>query len=215
MGQDGKAWVVNTINSFFDTLDSRLKYHKSNKLKCAMGVNEDLQFEALKSMLHLIQNVKFGGHAKPFMKGIMCTINSLISLYKELKEEGQQYLCSYQVNQDPLELFFAQVRSLGGPNNHPRAADFCSRFRTLSMCSNSVVDNVLSPNTNVTPDTETSEYSWNALSVAAEDFSNSDGLLEQDEEEELQFELPGRTDPEAVQYISGYVARKVGSVFIV
>ena len=180
-----------------------------------MGVNEDLQFEALKSMLHLIQNVKFGGHAKPFMKGIMCTINSLISLYKELKEEGQQYLCSYQVNQDPLELFFAQVRSLGGPNNHPRAADFCSRFRTLSMCSNSVVDNVLSPNTNVTPDTETSEYSWNALSVAAEDFSNSDGLLEQDEEEELQFELPGRTDPEAVQYISGYVARKVGSVFIV
>ena len=52
-------------------------------------------------------------------------------------------LCTYKVNQDPLELFFAQVRSLGGPNNHPRAADFCSRFRTLSMCSNSVVDNVL------------------------------------------------------------------------
>ena len=58
-------------------------------------------------------------------------------------------------------------------------------------------------NPNVTPDTETSEYSWNALGVAEEDFSNNDGLLEQDEEEELQFELYGRTDPEAVQYISG------------
>ena len=58
-------------------------------------------------------------------------------------------------------------------------------------------------NPNVTPDTETSEYSWNALGVAEEDFSNNDGLLEQDEEEELQFELHGRTDPEAVQYISG------------
>ena len=215
MGQDGKAWVVNTINDFFDALDSRLKYHKSNKIKCAMGINEDLQFEALKSMLHLIQNVKFGGYSKPFMKGIMCTINSLISLYMELKDEGQQYFCTYQVNQDPLELFFAQVRSLGGPNNHPRAADFCSRFRTLSMCSNSVVDNVLSPNTNITPDTESSEYSWNALGVAEEDFSNNDGLLEQDEEEELQFELPGRTDPEAVQYISGYVAQEVCCVFIV
>ena len=72
-----------------------------------------------------------------------------------------------------------------------------------------MVDNVLSPNTNVTPDTEASEYTWNPLSVAVEDLSSNDGLLEQSEEEELQFELPGRTDPEAVQYISGYVARKV------
>ena len=37
---------------------------------------------------------------------------------------------------------------------------------------------------------ETSEYSWNALGVAEEDFSNNDGLLEQDEEEELQLEFP-------------------------
>ena len=37
---------------------------------------------------------------------------------------------------------------------------------------------------------ETSEYSWNALGVAKEDFSNNDGLLEQDEEEELQLEFP-------------------------
>ena len=210
MGQEGKAWVVKTVNDFFDVLDSRLKFHKSNKNKCAMGINEDLQLESLKSMIHLIQNVKFGGCSKPFMKGILCTINSLISLYSELKAEGQSYLCTYQVNQDPLELFFAQVRSLGGSNSHPRAADFCNRFRTLAMCSNSVVDNVLSPNTNCTPDTEASEHSWNALSVVEEDFSNHDGLLEQEEEEELQFELPGRTDPEAVQYISGYVARKVG-----
>ena len=84
MGQDGKAWVVNTINDFFDALDSRLKYHKSNKIKCAMGINEDLQFEALKSMLHLI-----GGYSKPIMKGIKC---SLISLYKELKNVGAVYL---------------------------------------------------------------------------------------------------------------------------
>ena len=37
---------------------------------------------------------------------------------------------------------------------------------------------------------ETSEYSWNALCVTKEDFSNNDGLLEQDEEEELQLEFP-------------------------
>ena len=212
MGQEAKAWVVQVINDWFDVLDSRLKYHRFNQNKCGMGVHEELQLETLNNMLHLIQNVKFGGLSKPFMKGILCTTNSLMSLFNELKEEGQSYLCSYQVNQDPLELFFAQVRSLGGCNSHPRAADFCSRFRTLTMCSNSVVDNVLSPNTNVTPATEASEYTWNALDVLEEDVSNNDRLLEQQEEEELQFELPGRTDPEAVEYISGYVARKVSSV---
>ena len=215
MGEEGKAWIVDTINSWFDVLDSRLKYHKHNKCKCAMGVNEDLQIESLQSMLHLIRNVKFGGCLKPFMKGILCTTNSLISLYRELKEEGQGYLCTYQVNQDPLELFFAQVRSLGGSNSHPRAADFATRFRTLTMCSNSMVDNVLSPNTNVSPATEASEYTWNALDVSSEDLSNNDGLLDQEGEEELKIELPGRTDPEAVQYISGYIARKVCFMFYI
>lgn len=77
-----------------------------------------------------------------------------------------------------------------------------------------MVDNILSPNTNVTPDTESSEHSWNALSVVAdcEDFSDDyydAGLLNKTEEDELQFELPGRTDPDAVQYITGCIARKV------
>ena len=60
------------------------------------------------------------------MKGVVCSTRSVLALYKELKEEGghQHYLCTYQLNQDPLELFFAQVRSLGGSNNHLRAADF-------------------------------------------------------------------------------------------
>ena len=53
------------------------------------------------------------------MKGVVCSTRSVLALYKELKEEGghQHYLCTYQ-------LFFAQVRSLGGSNNHLRAADF-------------------------------------------------------------------------------------------
>ena len=217
MGQEGKAWVVDCVNSWFDVLDSRTQFHKSLRNKCGLGVHEDLQLASLNSMLHLIENVKFGGQRKPFMKGIICTTKSLINLYTELKAEGQCYLATYQVNQDPLELLFAQIRSLGGSNNHPRAADFTSRFRTLVMCSNKMMDSVLSPLTNVTPDTEASEYTWNALSAVADEDINKedveDKLLDDKEEEELQYELPGRTDPEAVQYISGYVARNVSSIF--
>ena len=213
MGELGKAWIVNIVNAWFDVMDSRLKYHKFNKHKCGLGSHEDLQLDSLISMIHLVENIKFAGLAKPFMKGVICTTKSTIALYNELKAEGQDYLCTYLLNQDPLELFFAQVRGLGGANNHPRAADFCSRFRTLAMCSNSVVDNVLSPNTNVTPDTEVSEHSWNALSMVDECEDASDaydaGLLNQTQQEELQFELPGRTDRDAVQYITGYIARQV------
>ena len=133
----------------------------------------------------------------------------------ELTHRSDQHcLCTHQLNQDPLELFFAQIRSLGGSNYHPRAADFCSRFRTLVMCSNSQTDNLLSPNANVTPDTEVTDLSWNAFSAVeegGEDFSNvdNDGFLEKNEVEELEYELPGRTDRDAVEYLVGYIARKV------
>ena len=63
------------------------------------------------------------------------------------------------------------------------------------MCSNSQIDNVLSPNTNVTPAPEVTDHSWNAFSAVeegCEDFSNvdNDGFLEKTEAEELEFELP-------------------------
>ena len=82
------------------------------------------------------------------------------------------------------------------------------------ICSNSQTDNILSPNTNVTPDTEVTDHSWNAFSAVeegGEDFSNvdNDGFLEKNEVEELEYELPGRTDRDAVEYLVGYIARKV------
>ena len=82
------------------------------------------------------------------------------------------------------------------------------------MCSNSQTDNILSPNTNVTPDTEVVDHRWNAFSAleeGGEDLSNvnNDGLLEKNEVDELEYELPGRTDRDAVEYLTGYLARKV------
>ena len=75
------------------------------------------------------------------------------------------------------------------------------------MCSNSQIDNVLSPNTNVTPAPEVTDHSWNAVSAVeegGEDFSNvdNDGFLEKNEVEELEYELLGRTDRDAVEYLT-------------
>ena len=81
MGQEEKAWIAKTANDWFDILNSRLKYHKSNKNKYAMGINEDLQLESLKSM---IQNVKFGGYSKP----IKCSKFVLLSEITLVPETG-------------------------------------------------------------------------------------------------------------------------------
>ena len=49
------------------------------------------------------------------------------------------------------------------------------------------------------------------MEEGGEDFSNvdNDGFLEKNEVEELEYELPGRTDRDAVEYLTGYIARKV------
>ena len=49
------------------------------------------------------------------------------------------------------------------------------------------------------------------MEEGGEDFSNvdNDGFLDKNEVEELEYELPGRTDRDAVEYLVGYIARKV------
>ena len=57
MGERGKAWNVDTVNSWFDTMDQ--KYHKFNKNKCGLGIHEDLQIASLNSMIHLMEDIIF------------------------------------------------------------------------------------------------------------------------------------------------------------
>ena len=49
------------------------------------------------------------------------------------------------------------------------------------------------------------------MEEGGEDFSNvdNDGFLEKNEVEELEYELLGRTDRDAVEYLTGYIAIKV------
>ena len=64
-----------------------------------------------------ISNLNWGPHhpAKlPFQHGILCGIQSIRSLLKEVKQEGWQYLLTARLNQDVLENFFSQIRGLGG-----------------------------------------------------------------------------------------------------
>ena len=78
---------------------------------------------------------------------MICSIDSLLALWEEWKNEGNQYLMTYRLNQDGLgkyiklkilymliltfnaELFFSCVRQMLGGSTHPSAAAFSLTFR--------------------------------------------------------------------------------------
>lgn len=53
------------------------------------------------------------------------SLENIFNVYKALKRRtGQEYLLSYKISQDHLELFFGSLCSKGGHNNNPNANQF-------------------------------------------------------------------------------------------
>ena len=211
-GEMDKAELIQIIDDWFDVFDSRTKFHRSKQLKNGLGVHEERQIGALNKMLKLMENITFGGKLKPFMKGIVASTKSLLALWADLKRRGWSYICTYNLNQDILELFFSNIRSLCGASDHPRANNFGSRFRILMLSSNCM--KVLIDNANVAPAENGDEQEWTMFSLAqgaSDDFEEeaNDGLIDLGDEEDLERELGNKTDQGSLQYISGYIARKV------
>ena len=132
------------------------------------------------------------------------------------------------MNQDKLERKFAVYRASGGNNNHPRAADFCHRFRYSAVFSNT--DGILSKCTSVedtgcedepTVSANLSGSVFSALcnvEVDEEDKGDHGSELPDDESEDCR--SSEETDYEdmpplilkseqGVQYVRGYIAKRV------
>ena len=133
------------------------------------------------------------------------------------------------MNQDKLEHKFAVYRASGGNNNHPRAADFCHRFRYSAVFSNT--DSIVSKCTSV-EDTGCEDEPTVSANLSGSVFSALCEVDEEDEEEVgdhgselLDYESEdGRSSEETdyedmpplilkskqgLQYVSGYIAKRV------
>ena len=213
-GEEDKGEFIEIIDDWWDVFDSSYEHHRTKRLKNGFGIHEEEQVAALHRMLNLMENITFGGHLKPFMKGIVASTKSLLDLWADLKRRGWGHICTYNLNQDILELFFSNIRSLGGCSDHPRANSFGSRFRILMLSSNCM--KVLIDNANVAPSDNEDEQDWTMFSLgegASQDFVEeaNDGLVDCGDEGHLDSELADKTDEGSLQYISGYIARKVSS----
>ena len=151
------AYFVSIVNDWWDVMDSGVPNHRYNMNKCGLGVNWEQQEYSLKRMLALAENMVIGPvktarkERVAFQKGIIVSINSVLALWAELKEEGCKYLLTRKLNQDCLENFFSAVRSLGGPDTNPNSVQFCTRVRILKTRRNldTVIDIVKDKNTHV------------------------------------------------------------------
>ena len=215
-GDLDKGELIKIIDDWFDVFDSRYEHHRTKRLKNGLGIHEVEQVAALHKMLNLMENITFGGHLKPFMKGIVASTKSLLDLWADLKRRGWRHICTYNLNQDILELFFSNIRSLCGASDHPRANQFGSRFRISMLSSNCM--KVLIDNANVAPTEHDDEQEWTMFSLgngASQDFVEeaNDGLVDLGDEGDLDRELADKTDEGSRQYIAGYIARKVSSIY--
>ena len=208
LGWDVKAKIIQIIDRWFHICDSRSKEH-SKPFKAALGTHIEEQLGHLENMIQLMGKIKFkGGHVtKPFQKGIVAGCKSIMALYTELKNSGQDYLCTYLLNQDALELHFSLIRSLV---THPRAAQFVSAYRALFFSSHT--GNILEDNSPVSVTQDIWEPSWNeGLGLVDDPPEDSECVFLDVDDEVLMEECPSeqRSPSDQMQTVAGWISYKV------
>ena len=141
-GKKALAYFISVVNDWFDAMDSRIKYHPYNLIKSGLGVNWEEQEKSLTQMFELVSQMVIGRAEKmkgerkemiAFQKGILCSIQSVRSLWEELRQEGFSYLLTHKLNQDFVENLFSAIRGMGGSDTHPDPVTVCNRIRILKM----------------------------------------------------------------------------------
>jgi hypothetical protein len=134
----GTAELISNFDKIFDCLNSSSK----NDPKChRQAISEkSIHHQFLKDMLQFIKSIKVVNrntqedvtNKLKCLKGLCLTINSVLSLWSQLKEEESlDFLLTRRLNQDPLENFFGTVRQQGGNSDNPTPLQFTRAFQKL------------------------------------------------------------------------------------
>lgn len=192
--RDSKATekFVLVIDEIFDLLNSRTTRSK-DPLKKPLSVYNIIEKEArceylisyLKALC--LPNGQKLSHSlkQTFVIGFIICLRSSIAIFKRI---NSSFLCTYRLSQDHIELFFNSLRRFGGCNNNPSSLNIKAAMRSI-LCRAGVAPG---KNGNVIPLDETpveipdpDDIDDISLSIITEDI---------------------------LQYIAGWVARKVASI---
>lgn len=216
------AYFVGMINDLFDSCNGNSKFPPDGKkFHCAASDNSPhlkLWAEAYEE----IKNSQFISSSSTdhppsrkkeiISKGKMgweLTINAMRALYVDLKNYGFEYMMTSRLNQDCLENYFSQIRSLGGHNCNPTAYEFHSSFKIA--CVNSL--------TNVKKNKNCQDDDDSFLIELIKAPSEEKIMLTDEEFNEILINLESKVDSadvnfdfveeNVIAYLAGYVAKKV------
>lgn len=131
---------IKYFNDIFDILNSRRRSAYGFKKSISDENFEivDAKFKEFESYLKTLRfndgNLVIKSGRKTGFLGFLICIKALrMFFYQYINIENApiQYLCTYKMSQDHLEIFFSAIRSKGGFNNNPTALQFTSAYRRL------------------------------------------------------------------------------------
>ena len=113
-----------------------------------------------------------------------------------------------RVNQDALENVFSQLRHIGGSNTHPTAVECTNRIRKLCLLKHL---NLVILNPNVEMEEQDGFVSAELFTGQGEAFLDDPDVDEDDiDDAEVPEDVDEDEDDEALNYVAGYIGRKLG-----
>lgn len=138
---DATANFCLLMNNIFDLLNSRNKFCKTESQKCISKDNFTEITNKIHNYIKYIVSLKNSDNIpilqterKTGFLGLIVCLKSVIGICEEYirpSEVKLDYLLTYKMSQDHLELFFSAIRSRGGHNNNPSCRQFVTAFKQL------------------------------------------------------------------------------------
>jgi len=137
------------INDIFDFLNTR-NFLEQLQCKRPSYVNLEGQVHKfVKDSILYLESLK-GQNNIPILEsqrktgfiGLITCLISVKQLFLDVVKSGQlDFILNYKLSQDHIEMFFSAIRSRGGFNNNPSAAQFEAAYKRLLIHTNLTVSN--------------------------------------------------------------------------
>ncbi|GLV33369.1 hypothetical protein CBL_20115 [Carabus blaptoides fortunei] len=133
------AEFIQNMNDVFDILNSRWKYSKSDGIGPIREETLEKYGKISSKICSYIKELKLidgvavtESNRYTGIVGLLICCENIFKLYKVLRDKHQlNYLLTYKLSQDHLEMFFSAVRGRGGFNNNPTSVQFQAAYKRL------------------------------------------------------------------------------------
>jgi len=192
-------------SDIFNFIDDSIKYLQS--LNCEIGIDSS------KTIVPVIKSTRKTGFI-----GLIISLQSIKNMFIDtVKTKELDFLLTYKMSQDHLEMFFSAIRSRGGFNNNPTALQFESSFKRLlvhteimtSSGANCVVmdmTKILWVSSSTSKPVENSNFYLDMLCAEIEDDDINFNTN--------QFNVLQQVVEDIVAYIAGFIVRKLSRKLI-